>query len=212
MSIHCIKTKGKPAPAKEAPIIVCAPHSSFFDPLAVAITRASYIGNEESKKMPIFGSKFYFANNYNLTLNECTFCFLGIIQLAQPIFVDRADPVSRTKTIQDILDRVNSTEKWPQIFLFPEGAATNGKSLIRFKPGAFYPGQKVQPVLIRYPNKVDLTTLTRRTPNHALLFWRILTQINTSVEFEYLPVYTPSEKEIEDPKLYARNVENLMAE
>ena len=27
-----------------------------------------------------------------------------------------------------------------------------------FKPGAFYPGKPIQPVLIRYPNKTDTIT------------------------------------------------------
>jgi hypothetical protein len=27
-----------------------------------------------------------------------------------------------------------------------------------FKPGAFYPGKPIQPILIRYPNKTDTLT------------------------------------------------------
>lgn len=140
-----------------------------------------------------------------------TFCSLETIDAFQPLFVDRADPDSRTKTRQDILDRVRSTEKWPRILIFPEGATTNGKSLVQFKHGAFYPGQNVQPVIIRYPNKIDLTTLSRRSGDHGAIFWRILTQIHIAVEIEFLPVYTPSEKELENPKLYAMNVQHLMA-
>jgi lysophosphatidylcholine acyltransferase/lyso-PAF acetyltransferase len=89
---------------------------------------------------------------------------LELIDLAQPIYVCREDHESRTKTIQDIVSRANSEEDWPQILVFPEGTCTNRTSLIQFKPGAFYPGVPVQPVIIRYPNKLDTVTWTWQGP------------------------------------------------
>lgn len=47
-----------------------------------------------------------------------------------------------------------------QIMVFPEGTCTNRSCLITFKPGAFYPGVPVQPVLIRYNNRTDSFTWT----------------------------------------------------
>lgn len=44
------------------------------------------------------------------------------------------------------------------------------------------------------------------------LLWRTLTQFHTFCEIEFMPVYHPSEEEKKDPKLYARNVRNLMAQ
>lgn len=44
------------------------------------------------------------------------------------------------------------------------------------------------------------------------LLWLTLTQLNSSCEIEFLPVYKPSEAEKTDPKLYANNVRRLMAE
>lgn len=140
-----------------------------------------------------------------------SFSFLELIDLAQPIYVNREDHGSRTKTIQDILDRVNSPEDWPHILIFPEGTCTNRKSLIQFKPGAFYPGQNIQPVLIRYPNKSDTITMNIWNPNFGATLWKTLAQFHLFVEIEYLPVYTPSEEEIKDPQLYAKNVQQLMA-
>jgi len=43
------------------------------------------------------------------------------------------------------------------------------------------------------------------------LLWLTLTQVHSSCEIEFLPVYTPSEEEKHDPKLYANNVRRLMA-
>ena len=49
--------------------------------------------------------------------------------------------------------------------LFPEGTCTNRSCLIQFKPGAFYPGAPVQPVVVRYPNRLDTVTWTWEGPN-----------------------------------------------
>lgn len=43
------------------------------------------------------------------------------------------------------------------------------------------------------------------------LLWLTLTQVHSSCEIEFLPVYYPSEEEKRDPKLYARNVRDVMA-
>ncbi|KAK2560696.1 Lysophosphatidylcholine acyltransferase 2 [Acropora cervicornis] len=61
------------------------------------------------------------------------------------------------------------------------GTCTNRKCLITFKPGAFYTGCPVQPVAIRYPNRL------------------------------LLPVYKPDTEEIHDGKLFARNVREQVA-
>jgi hypothetical protein len=51
-----------------------------------------------------------------------------------------------------------------QVLIFPEGTCTNRSCLITFKPGAFYPGVPIQPVCIRYPNKLDTVTWTWEGP------------------------------------------------
>ncbi|KPJ10145.1 1-acylglycerophosphocholine O-acyltransferase 1 [Papilio machaon] len=43
------------------------------------------------------------------------------------------------------------------------------------------------------------------------LLWLTLTQVHSSCEIEFLPVYYPNEAEKKDPKLYARNVRDVMA-
>lgn len=134
--------------------------------------------------------------------------------MAQPIYVCREDHNSRATTIQDILLRVKCLSDWQEIgriLIFPEGTCTNRSSLIQFKPGAFYPGQPIQPVLIRYPNKIDTFTWTWLGPNVFILLWRTLAQFHTHIEIEFLPTYIPNEEERNNAKLYAQNVQNLMA-
>lgn len=110
-----------------------------------------------------FGNAINFISNCDL-FSFYSICFLslisclptlGLIDMAQPIYVKRESHESRTQTIHDIMERVRSDDVWPQIFIFPEGTCSNGQVMIDFKPGAFIAGVPVQPVLIRYPNKID---------------------------------------------------------
>ncbi|XP_012544156.1 lysophosphatidylcholine acyltransferase isoform X2 [Bombyx mori] len=185
-----ITVRGRQASKKEAPILVVAPHSSFLDSCIVYATKmSSVIVRKESM------------DNY-----------VGkLINYTQPVYVWRDDPNSRQNTIKEIIERATSKEDWPQVLIFPEGTCTNRSCLITFKPGGFYPGVPVQPVTIRYPNARDTVTWTWEGPGALKLLWLTLTQVHSSCEIEFLPVYYPSEEEKRDPKLYARNVRDVMA-
>ncbi|CAH0381165.1 unnamed protein product [Bemisia tabaci] len=186
-----IIVKGKQASRAEAPILVIAPHSTFLDAnIAYVAGLPSIIVRKESSLNPFVGK---------------------LINYTQPVYVWRDDPNSRQKTIQEIINRAKSDLDWPQMLIFPEGTCTNRSCLITFKPGAFYPGVPVQPVLLRYPNKLDTVTWTWDGPGALKLLWLTLTQSHSSCEIEFLPVYKPSEAEKADPKLYAHNVRLLMA-
>ncbi|KAG6800556.1 lysophosphatidylcholine acyltransferase isoform X3 [Apis cerana] len=189
---HHLKVKGRRAESKDAPVLALAPHSSFFDALPVVyLGGPSIVAKAEIGRIPFFGK---------------------LINYTQPVYVWREDPNSRQNTIKEIIERATSKEDWPQVMIFPEGTCTNRSCLITFKSGAFYPGVPVQPVCIRYPNKLDTVTWTWEGPGALKLLWLTLTQLNSSCEIEFLPVYKPSEAEKTDPKLYANNVRRLMAE
>ncbi|ALC48801.1 CG32699, partial [Drosophila busckii] len=190
-SFHYLSTKGTPATAKDAPILVVAPHSSYVDSILVVSGHPpSIVAKRETADIPLLGR---------------------IINYAQPIYVQREDPNSRQNTIRDIVDRARSKDDWPQVVIFAEGTCTNRTALIKFKPGAFYPGVPVQPVLLRYPNKFDTFTWTWDGPGVLRLLWLTMTQFYNRCEIEYLPVYNPSPAEIADANLYANNVRQVMA-
>uniref|UniRef100_A0A8C3LC50 Lysophosphatidylcholine acyltransferase 2 n=1 Tax=Chrysolophus pictus TaxID=9089 RepID=A0A8C3LC50_CHRPC len=129
-----VKVKGKVASLQEAPIFVAAPHSSFFDAIVSALTgMPSIVSRAENLSTPVFGT---------------------ILSSLQPVAVSRQDPDSRKNTLSEITSRALSRGQWPQILIFPEGTCTNRSCLITFKQGAFIPGVPVQPVLLRYPNKL----------------------------------------------------------
>ncbi|XP_053304938.1 lysophosphatidylcholine acyltransferase 2 isoform X2 [Spea bombifrons] len=191
MGFH-VRVQGKPACSTEAPIIVVAPHSSFFDGIAVIVSgMPSIVSRAENVAVPMFGR---------------------ILMSLQPVLVSRVDPDSRKNTISEIKRRASSGGEWPQILMFPEGTCTNRSCLISFKPGAFLPGVPVQPVILRYPNILDTVTWTWQGYSVPKLMLMTLCQICTNVEVEFLPVYVPSDDEKRDCFLYANNVRQVMAQ
>jgi len=54
---HYVKIKGKKADPKDAPILLGAPHTSFFDSLTVVLSGPSaVVGKIEAGDIPLFGS------------------------------------------------------------------------------------------------------------------------------------------------------------
>ncbi|KAF3707694.1 Lysophosphatidylcholine acyltransferase 1 [Channa argus] len=187
---HWIKVKGERASPSEVPILTVAPHSSYFDAIPVTMTMCSIVAKLESRSVPVWGT---------------------LISYIRPVFVFRSDQNSRRKTVDEIKRRAQSGGKWPQIMIFSEGTCTNRSGLILFKAGAFIPGLPVQPVVLRYPNKLDTITWTWQGPGAFKILWLTLCQPHNPMEIEYLPIYTPSNEEKENPALFANNVRELMA-
>uniref|UniRef100_A0A8C4GT42 EF-hand domain-containing protein n=1 Tax=Dicentrarchus labrax TaxID=13489 RepID=A0A8C4GT42_DICLA len=182
---HWMTVKGRRALPAEAPILTLAPHSSYFDAIPVTMTMASIVMKAESKDIPLWGT---------------------LIKYIRPVFVSRSDQDSRKKTVEEIKRRAHSGGEWPQIMIFPEGTCTNRSCLITFKPGAFIPAVPVQPVVIRYPNK-----LVRLLKAQFEILWLTLCQLHNEFVIEFLPIYTPSEEEKRNPALFAINVRRVMA-
>jgi 1-acyl-sn-glycerol-3-phosphate acyltransferase len=135
VGFHYVKQTGRQCSKDEAPVLVAAPHSSFCDALAIFCTGFPYFVNrEENKSIPIIG--------------KC-------IEFNQAIFVSREDPKNHQRAKEEISQRTRSTEPWSQFVIYPEGATSNRKAVLRFKPGGFIPGVTVQPVLMKYPNHHD---------------------------------------------------------
>ncbi|XP_033753917.1 lysophosphatidylcholine acyltransferase 2-like isoform X1 [Pecten maximus] len=189
---HWVTIKGKRVCAEEAPILTLVPHSTYFDALpVVALELTTIVAKSQAEKVPLFGT---------------------LMEFTQPVYVNREDPNSRQNTIKEINRRAMSGGQWPQIIIFPEGTCTNRKAVINFKSGAFYPCMPVQPVCIRYPNKMDTYTWTWEGPGAFACFWLTLCNFHNSMEIEFLPVVVPKEGEKDNVKLFAERVRSIMAE
>ncbi|XP_025065349.1 lysophospholipid acyltransferase LPCAT4 isoform X1 [Alligator sinensis] len=187
-----IRVRGRQASRLEAPILVAAPHSTFFDPIILLpCDLPKVVSRTENLHVPVIGA---------------------LLRFNQAILVSRHDPASRKKVVEEVKRRATSRGKWPQVLFFPEGTCSNKKALLKFKPGAFIAGVPIQPVLIRYPNSLDSTTWAWRGPGVLKVIWLTASQLCTTVEVEFLPVYHPSAEESTNPTLYASNVQKTMAQ
>ncbi|XP_061621586.1 lysophosphatidylcholine acyltransferase 2 isoform X2 [Phyllopteryx taeniolatus] len=185
-----VVVKGKQVGSGDAPILAVAPHSTFFDGIVCIVAGLpSTVSRVENLATPIFGR---------------------FVRCLQPVLVSRKDPDSRKNTIQEIVGRAKSGGRWPQVLIFPEGTCTNRSCLITFKQGAFIPGVPVQPVILRYPNKIDTVTWTWQGFSSTLLLLT-LCQLYTTVEIEFLPPHVPTEEEKKSPALLASKVRDIMA-
>ncbi|KAL7406419.1 hypothetical protein ABVT39_019463 [Epinephelus coioides] len=187
-----VVVKGKQVDSSEAPILAVAPHSSFFDGIVCIVAGLpSTVSRVENLATPIFGR---------------------FVRCLQPVLVSRKDPDSRKNTIQEIDSRAKSGGHWPQVLIFPEGTCTNRSCLITFKQGAFIPGVPVQPVIMRYPNKLDTVSWTWQGFSSRTLLLLTLCQLYTTVEIEFLPTHIPTEEEKKSPPLFANKVRETMAQ
>jgi len=191
---HYVEVCGKHVEPEEAQVIVLAPHTSFFDGIAIFIDKGlpTTVSRAENMADPIMRT---------------------LLRITQPVLVSRDDPQSRQKSVKQIIKRTkHKNPSWPQLAIFPEGCCTNGKALITFKSGAFIPAVPVQPVLIEFLNSWDTYRWTMDGPGGLELLWYTLCQLHNSCRVTFLPPYVPNEAEKADPKLFARSVRFLMAD
>uniref|UniRef100_A0A8D1XZ91 Lysophosphatidylcholine acyltransferase 4 n=1 Tax=Sus scrofa TaxID=9823 RepID=A0A8D1XZ91_PIG len=187
-----IRVRGQRATRLQAPVLVAAPHSTFFDPIVLLpCDLPKVVSRAENLSVPVIGA---------------------LLRFNQAILVSRHDPASRRRVVEEVRRRATSGGKWPQVLFFPEGTCSNKKALLKFKPGAFIAGVPVQPVLIRYPNSLDTTSWAWRGPGVLKVLWLTASQPCSIVDVEFLPVYRPSPEESRDPTLYANNVQRVMAQ
>eukprot|EP01111_Echinosteliopsis_oligospora_P014258 TRINITY_DN5335_c0_g1_i1.p1 TRINITY_DN5335_c0_g1~~TRINITY_DN5335_c0_g1_i1.p1 ORF type:complete len:344 (-),score=58.40 TRINITY_DN5335_c0_g1_i1:39-1070(-) len=95
------------------------------------------------------------------------------------------------------------------LLIFPEGTTTNGRTIIRFRRGAFTSGHPVQPVVWRFCND-EFNPVWVDMPIKKHLF-HLLTQPVVPIEITILPPYYPNDDEKKDAQLYADHVQQLMA-
>ena len=107
---------------------------------------------------------------------------------------------------EKIIDHVNKRKRL--LGIAPESVITNGKYLINFNTGAFITNSPILPIILKYPNKTNLSSCC----NYSTLFkiYTILAQFNNNVEIELLPLQYKIEGET--PREFADRVRKLMSE
>ncbi|KAF4724931.1 Lysophosphatidylcholine acyltransferase 2, partial [Perkinsus olseni] len=166
--------------------IIISTHHSIWDTIYLMI----YTGCCEAAKADLF--KVPMMGSFLRSLN------------AMPI--DRRCPQARSAAKRNMRARALDA-RYPPMIVFPTATCNNGRQLSAFKEGAFDCGVPIQPVGLEYPARFnDIFALK----NMAWVFYWSCCQFVNFHTVRFMPVYTPTEAEIEGPALYAQNVRTLM--
>jgi 1-acyl-sn-glycerol-3-phosphate acyltransferase len=189
ITINDKRVKDKDGNAEKAPILV-SNHSSLMDILFLTAyydVVPSFVALEWIGDVP----------------------FVGFVAKAmQSLFVNPSKGKGISKKIQEHANLWENGDI-PPIVIFPEGTTSNGKYLIEFKNGAFYPLKPIQPVLIRYKYKYFNPCWVELSASQY--FTSLLTQWSNAVEIIFLPVVRPTEEEKKDPTKYRDRLQEIMA-
>ncbi|XP_031389344.1 lysophospholipid acyltransferase LPEAT1 isoform X2 [Punica granatum] len=177
----------------ERPGAIISNHVSYIDILYhMSSSFPSFVAKRSVAKLPLVG-----------LISKCLGC----------VYVQRESKSSDFKGVSGVVtERVQEAHQnkdAPMMMLFPEGTTTNGDYLLPFKTGAFLSKAPVLPVILRYPYKRFSPAWDSISGVRHVIF--LLCQFINYIEVTRLPVYSPSQQEKDDAKLYANNVRRLMA-
>lgn len=120
-------------PSFEGAGILVINHQSWLDIMVMLYTQCpSFVSKQEVLSYPGIGK-----------IAECI----------QSIFLNRTDSKEKLAVaLETIKERQIKAEKgeYPQLFICPEGATTNGEGIIAFKRGAFASLRAIRPMVINY--------------------------------------------------------------
>ncbi|XP_040476357.1 lysophospholipid acyltransferase LPCAT4 isoform X2 [Ursus maritimus] len=89
-----IRVRGQRASRLQAPVLVAAPHSTFFDPIVLLpCDLPKVVSRAENLSVPVIGA---------------------LLRFNQAILVSRHDPASRRRVVEEVRRRATSGGKWPQ--------------------------------------------------------------------------------------------------
>ena len=141
----------------------------------------------------------------NMYLHGCGFIakieisrylFIGpISKYISCLFVDRENQTSRDEIFDKLYERQNlflNGKYFAPLCLFPEGTTTSGRSILKFKRGAFYHLLPIKPEMIYIDQKSEYH-ITCGAQN---LLWNTLTclcYLGTNMYYTFLPVIKPTE-------------------
>lgn len=121
---------------------------------------------------------------------------------------------SKDQLIRSATDRVVERQRIASpdqpLLIFPEGTTTNGRCMVHFRRGAFVGGVPVQPVVLRYRYR-HFSPTWESIPTSIHVFWLLASFVH-DVDVIYLPTYTPTKMERQNPQTYADNMQRLMSE
>lgn len=166
-----------------------APHICILEPMALmrALGHIRPVAASVAGTLPVFGN---------------------FVDAADPIYVERNKKEGAPSVVDLLRDSIENTDN--RHLIFPEGTYTNGRTLLEFKVGAFAIGKPITPVVFHFPEWVPFWN--REESSFGTQLYRLAASRKTPVTIEILPTYHPSQEELDDPALYAKNMRTLLSE
>eukprot|EP00759_Apiculatamorpha_spiralis_P050558 PhF_6_TR4822/c0_g1_i1/m.6675/K13510/LPCAT1_2; lysophosphatidylcholine acyltransferase / lyso-PAF acetyltransferase len=194
VGFHWIRIKGKIPSLQDMPRIVVCNHMSPWEGEALTwLTGAAWLTRRENATTPLAGE---------------------ILRASHHVTVDRDEngAVRNAKLCHEAIEEFVADKRYPPLGIFPEGTCSNGSVLLRFRIGAFKPGVPILPVIARfkYQDYNDPSMVGVEVDLIPLII-RMLSVWYSSMELEFLPIYTPTGEEKMSPTLYRDNVRALMS-
>lgn len=159
------------------------------------------------------GSKLVIISNHSHYLDSLVLYYLFRCGFVSSDFINQTDlgKIIATKIKLLIFKRgvdTNMVEKIKQyleeqkkIAIFPEGAFANNETMIRFRTGAFYVGEKICPIVIKYDKIIY-------DDNFSMMIYKLITQQSIGINVYINDFFNPpfDEKKIKQVREYMINV------
>lgn len=229
IQIHCrvvlrihgfhLKVNGSPCyynkdGEKVVNLVVCN-HINMFDGIIFQATSpeaGGVVANDAVRKLFVVGNVLSMLNSIFISKDKNNNMKKKKSNTSSSSLIDGdAEYVNATSTSPIIANRIKKYQDGP-LWIFPEGTTTNGKYLLKFRSGFAVSGQPVLPCFVQYHGNSKYFSLgweSIYTVEYLVKLWTRRSKL--ICEFTYLSPYFPSEAEKNDPKLYAENVQNLIA-
>lgn len=177
--------------------VVVANHLGYIDIVVLlCVFRASFVSKGAFERLPVIGTI--------AAALQCLFVREGASLTTQ--LVDR---VRRTAECHAAMPCPGCPGCLNSLVIFPEGTTANGGAMVAFRTGVFNAGEPVRPVCVSFPHqRWNMSWETVRFRTHL---FRTMTQLVNRVKIKELAVYAPDEEERADARLYAANVQEVMA-
>ena len=213
--IFWISIDGKEHLTERTKIVVYGPHQTMMD-VVIHFAVAPMFSGRTPTGLAAFSEK----SRPIISI----FCLL-----LEYVFVDYESQESKRTAAKSSMLRATS-EHWDhviQIFAV-EGTTSSGREFLQVKKGAFLSKQPVTPVLLEWPEWIDVLTnnlgKSRNSTRAAgwsgwandvgfgTLIWYQLTVPWQPVHITILPLHEPTESEKADPVVFAKRIQQVLSE
>ena len=175
--------------------------SNYDQPMDHVKNFSTYVVNHTSyMDIPILATLYLPAMVSKAGLKKAPIVGFGA-QLIGTIFVDRANTANKNAVIDLLKERQHRIKDKclrQKVGIFPEGTVSNGKSLLRYRTGAFASLLPVKPIFLKYKGTYFSPSYSSIDLFVSLIL--LFCQFSNNLEVYELPIFKPNEFLFENHK------------